>query len=345
MVGDRAAWPLAALGRTLRFSRALPLAWSATWRLYCDCVLTGGNPIDVHVWRALYGDRHPLPARSAALVFHRLGDPAGHALLSDKLALGERLSELGLAVPTVRAVHRRGSVATMEIRTDSETSAGLFLKPRHGFGGRGTFALTHDDGVLWMDGVAVELPAVVNLMNRLLEHDDLLVQDRLIAADGLVALAFDGRAPVLRLVTARAPGGAPFLHSAMLMLARPGRNPRNFLEGMIYAPIDPATARIAGGLSLAEPRSRIERLEQGGPWLKGRAVPDFAEAVAMALCAMAGVPPLSLIHWDIILSPAGPVILEGNSTGNWILASLPGIFGLESAPLPPLLAQWATARD
>ncbi|KQX22677.1 MULTISPECIES: sugar-transfer associated ATP-grasp domain-containing protein [unclassified Sphingomonas] len=343
-IGNRAGWGLAALGRTLQFARAARLAWPATGRLYGDCLLTGGDPIEVHVWRGLHGDRHPLPARSAALVFRRLGDPAGHALLADKLALGERLSELGLAVPAMRAVLDRGSAAPSEIAAGAGTGAGLFLKPRHGSGGRGAFALTRDDGALRMDGAAVEPPAVVGRINRLLAHDDLLVQDRLIATDAIADLAGDGRPPVLRLATARAPGRAPFLDSALLMIARAGRNPRHFLEGTIYAPIDPAGARTAAGLSLAEPRRRIERLEQGAR-LAGRIVPDFDEAVAMALRAMTGLPPLSLIHWDIILTPRGPVLLEGNAAGNWIVASLPGIFGLESGALVPTLAQWACARD
>lgn len=340
---DRAGWALAAFGRTWRFARALRLRLPATARLYRDCLMSGGDPLDVHVWRELHGSRHPLPARAVALVFSRLGDPAGHALLADKLALAERLSDLGLASPALRAVFRRGGVADPELLTGAESGAGLFLKPRHGSGGRGAFALTRIDGVWRMDGKAAPLPSVLARIGRLIEADDLLVQERVMAAGDLADLASDGRAPVLRLVTACAPGEAPFLHSALLMIARPGHSPHHFLEGMIHAPVDPAAARLAGGRALGEPRRTLDRLGPEGPWLAGRPVPGFSDAVAAALRAMAAVPPLSLVHWDVILTPSGPVMLEGNSAGNWILASLPGVYGLDAGPLTPTLAQWMSA--
>lgn len=336
----RIGWAGAALARTRAFGKALGLEGGEMRALYRDCLRTGGDPIDAYVWRRLFGMRHPLPARSAALVCRMLGDPAGHALLADKVALGELLATHGLPTPSLRTLYPRGGTVGPELRREAARGAGLFLKPRHGSGGRGAFALSGDAKGAQIDGHDTPWPHAEERANRLLARDDLLAQERLTAANTLADLASGGRAPVLRLVTARAPGEAPWLHSALLVVARPGRNPANFLHGAVYAPIDRATGTVACGIVLDAPQRRLKQIEEGGPPLAERAVPDFDRAVAIALAAMAALPPLPVVHWDILPSPAGPVLLEGNSAGNWVLANLPGMLGLDAGPLASVLWAW-----
>ncbi len=345
-LADRLGWSLAAFVRTVRFARAVRMRPRAALRLYGDCLASGGSPIEVHVWRALHGERHPLPARSAARLLSRLGDPAGHKLLADKLALAERLSAHGIALPPLHAHIPRGSAATLDLLDlldDAGTGTGVFVKPRHGRGGAGGFAVTRSGTAWHVEGRPVPAARVLARLDRVLARDDALVQPRLVAADALADLAPHGHAPVLRLATAWLQGGAPFLHSALLMLVQPGQSPRDFLHGMVFAPLDPATGAVSHGICFARPRDRVERLGADGARLAGRRIPDFDAAVALALRAMAEVPPLALVHWDIIVTPSGPILLEGNSAGNWILATLPGLDGLDAGPLAPILEQWHAA--
>ncbi|MBU2089284.1 MAG: hypothetical protein KKB63_01850 [Alphaproteobacteria bacterium] len=335
---DRFVWPLAALSRTLAFAGNQGLKPAETLRLYGDCLMSGGQPMEAHVWRGLYGSRHPLPARSAALLLTRLGDPAGHALLADKLATAEQLAMAGIKFPVLHSLYRRG--ATLAPALPFAGNAGLFLKPRHGQGGRNAFALTQQGETWHLDGRPITATALCERLQRLSRQDDLLLQEKLIADPDLAELVADDRAPVLRLATARLPGEAPFLQSALLTLAVPGRNPRHFLDGALHAPIDMADGRLAAGLSLARPGDRLAQLGWNGAILAGRPVPWFDEASAMALRAMREIPALPLVHWDIIPTGTGPVMLEGNSAGNWILANLAGAYGLDTCPLPPLLSRW-----
>ena len=62
--------------------------------------------MEVHLWRALHGNRHPLPARSAGLALALLGDPAERALLADKLATAEILGTRGLKSPSLHGLWR-----------------------------------------------------------------------------------------------------------------------------------------------------------------------------------------------------------------------------------------------
>lgn len=334
----RIAWPLVALEQVLVFARALNLGSAVTARLYRECLMTGAAPLEAYVWRALYGYPHPLPVRSANLVLARLGDPEGHALLADKLALSEHLASNGCAVAPVLGVLscQSDSLALLE---DAALAGDLFLKPCRGSGGRDAFSLRKRNGAWLCEGRGMEAAALLVRLGRITQRGDVLVQPELLAARELTDFAVSGRAPVLRISTASLPNSPAFVHSAMLIIAVPGRNPHNFLDGSLYSVVNLATGCLSPGVSLAAPGVRQAKLGCAVQ-LEGRPLPGFAAAVDMVLKAAAIVPPLPLIHWDLILTDSGPVILEGNSMGNWILASLPGHMSLEMCELVPLLASW-----
>lgn len=334
-----ALWGLAAAPRVWRFAHGAGMGPAATGRLYLDCLLAGAPAMDAHVWRTLFGSRHPLPPRAASLLLPRLGDPAGPVLLSDKLETQYRLTAAGIGFPTL--LHRigRGERVDPAMLPDAGP-AGLFIKPRHGHGGRHAMALIADADGWRADGRKTEPAALSARLTRWAADDELLVQERLSPLTEWEALAPAGRTPVLRLTTARAKGAPAVLHSALLTMAVPGADPSGFLKGAVHAPVDPATGCLAAGLMLAAPRERLEKLPWNGARLAGRLVPAFDRAVAMALSAMEALPAMALVNWDIVPTPAGPVLLEGNSAGNWILTSLAGACGLDAGPLSPVLATW-----
>jgi hypothetical protein len=335
-LADRLLWPMAALRRSLQLGNALDGVRGLA--LFRDCLMTGATPLEAHAWRSVHGTPHPLPARSAALLMLRLGDAAAHQLLADKLATAKVLAGVGVVFPTLHGHVRRGE--SVSLPAADMVKGGLFIKPRHGRGGQGSFALTRLENDWQIDQRQVSSSALLALLAQLSQRDDLLLQERLMAAADLTDLVADGRAPVLRLVTARFPNAAPFLHSALLSIAVPGRDPHHFLDGAIHTPVDLTHGRLAAGLTLAEPRKRVARLDWNALPLAGRTLCGFDKAAAMALRAMAAMPPLPVVHWDFIITSAGPVMLEGNSSGNWIIASLPGLYGLETCALAPLLARW-----
>jgi hypothetical protein len=63
--------------------------------------------------------------------------------------------------------------------------------------------------------------------------------------------------------------------------------------------------------------------------------------VAGVLSAMKLLPDLALVDWDVIVTSRGPVILEGNTGGDWILTCL----GVDSGPLIDLLARWSDSGN
>lgn len=340
-LADRLLWPVAAFARSRAFARAREDTAAAS--LFRDSLMSGATPMEAQAWRSLHGTRHPLPARASALLMSRLGEQTAQRLLADKLAAATVLGRVGIPFPTLHGICRKGEIPRLP--TGTAGRGDLFIKPRHGQGGRGGFCLTRSGDSWQMDGAAVAESALLDRMNRAAAQDDLLIQERLVAPPDLADLATCDRAPVLRIVTARHPEAAPFLHSALVSIGVPGRSPAHFLEGAVYAAIDPSTGRLVDGLSLGQPGTRMATLPWNGALLAGRPLAGFEEAVAIALRAMAALPPTPVLHWDVIPTATGAVMLEGNTSGNWIIASLPGLHGLEACPLPPLLMLWRAAAD
>ena len=340
VAASRLAWTLAAAVRVHRFGRATQLPRAERFRLLLDCVAAGADPGEALAWRRCVApEPHPLPHRSASRVLPHLGSADDHRLLADKLAASEHLARAGLPVPPLLTV----LAPAVPVDPAAEpwcTPAALFVKPRFGSGSRGAVSVDVVEPGLYSVGHG-RLTNAAGLRRQLPAGDELLVQRRLPVTPQLSDLAPAGRAPVLRLTTARRRGEAPFLHSSLLCIEVPGESPRNFLRGQLRVPIDPRIGVMSGGIWAADAGQRYDRLPWNGAILDGRTLPGFGPSVDIALRAMSAVPGLPLVNWDLIVSPNGPVILEGNTGGNWVLTNLAAVCGLPSMPLAPLLRSWA----
>jgi hypothetical protein len=311
-------------------------------------VRSGGQPNEVWIWSQCFpaGGIHPLPARAASALFSWLGDRECQKVLFDKVAAARMLEAAGLRTPRVVRVMARGSIPAIDGEFFGSEPSSHFIKPRHGSASRGT---------LWVDVLGKgsfslngsEAVGVERLAARLAAdtaEDDLLLQERLTACPEMADLSAQGRAPVFRVTTAREPGGAPFVHSALLSIPVPRQNPVDFLKGHVWTPADPGTGVLGYGIRFAEPGNRMGALPWNGAPLRGRTAPWFAESIEASLAAMRLVPGLPLVAWDAIITSEGPSILEGNTSGSWILTRLPSLQGMETTPLEPLLVRWARVR-
>lgn len=342
----RLAWIGASFRQVRQFARVYPLRGSSRRQLLGDCLLSGARPNEAFIWRHFFSGAqpHPLPGASAARVLLQLGDASQHRLLSDKLAMSERLAAAGIATPPLLQTIARGQSPDLRAAIWREPGQ-LFVKPRSGAASRGCAAIVvQADGCYRInDGASIDAAALAGKLAAAAVPEELLVQPRLLAAADLQDLASSAVAPVLRLTTVREPGGAPFLHSALLEIAAPGEHPRDFMRGHIRVPIEIATGRMVRGIWFMHPGDRYERLPWNQAMLAGRAVPGWACAAQMAVDAMTLLPDLAIVNWDMIVTNDGPVMLEGNSGGNWILTQLSAVAGIETVALEPLLHRWLPA--
>ena len=337
----RLAWVGAVPGRAIRIGRQEALSVRETARLIGHCAWSGAQPNEAFIWKNVFKGYHPLPGAAAGRLLPLLCDPDQLRLLRDKQAAAEFLDRAGLAVPALLALIPRG---TRDGASQILGCAGnrVFVKPRHGSAGRGTMSLeVRAAGRFSLgSGATIGSEALNKILCRLASRDDLLVQARLTSAPDLADLVTNERPPILRLTTARAPGAVPFFHSALLSVDVPGENPGRFISGQLRVPVDPASGRLAKGLWFRRPGERYARLPWSGALLADRLLPAFDSAARMALEAMTLLPELPIVNWDMVLTPTGPVFLEGNTSGDWILTNLAASQGLACVPLTPILEAW-----
>jgi hypothetical protein len=324
---SRIGWAVAAVWLVGRFG------WSR--ELLADCIRSGARPREAWIWRRFFPDHgvHPLGGSALEKLLLQVGDAAQHQLLSDKRTTCEMLRRAGLPVPQEFDA------------ADKDTwvvPRALFVKPRFGYGARGTMAVDVIDSRTWLiDGRQIISDGV--LKQRIARAGvDPIIQERLKAADELADLTTSGSPPVLRITVAREPRGAPFFHSALISIEVPGERKRDFIRGEIRAAVDRG-GRMSEGLWFGEPGKRYPVLPWNSAPIGGRPVPEFDCAVEAVLSAMRLFPGLPLVNWDLIVTPQGPVILEGNSCGDWILTNFSTAAGIESISLAGLLRRWTEA--
>lgn len=91
----------------------------------------------------------------------------------------------------------------------------------------------------------------------------------------------------------------------------------NFDAGGLAAPVDLPTGVVGLAVRKGESLSHVDldRLPGSGRPITGRTLPLWNELIALSLQAHAHFRQFPSVGWDVALSPAGPVLLEGNY--NW----------------------------
>jgi hypothetical protein len=234
-------------------------------------------------------------------------------------------------IPHVRSlgVFRRGEVAPALDVLDGEE---LWVKPISLWAGQGAeLWVRRAEGYQTKNGSILTREA----LHAKLSQGDFLLQRRLKNHPAIEALAVDGQAVILRVVTGLSRDG----HVELL----------GNLFGL------PAETRLSpAGAALVNLRWEdgciLQRLYLHGSTVvedvseAGMTIPLFAEAVALCRDAHAAAfPKFVTLGWDVALSPEGPLLLETNS--EWGSLHMQMVCGpLGQSALPMLVEEeWARA--
>lgn len=237
------------------------------------------------------------------------------ALLQDKPALAERLARLGIpVVPTVGCVARGADSTSL-----AEQMRGLdevFCKSRSGNQGRNAFAawrIARSLAGLSFAGRPLNDTAQVERAWRdLLKRDDAVIQPRLKNHPALAPMTDGNEAITVRLIT-QWTAEAPACLDASLEIPG-GRDPDSGHTRYVVLPLRPESGELQPLppkiLLTAEARARAENLLCDAPTDR---VPEWDTVVHNSFRAHAAFPDVHAIAWDWVVTPEGPVLLEGNS--------------------------------
>lgn len=263
------------------------------------------------------------------LKFQAAQSPTGHAALVEDKELFYRFCEaIALPIPdTVAFLSRtavwftRGpepeGVARLRWLLQGLQGEELIIKPADGVYGNGVRALRVSEGGFVEDGRRFGLD---ELMLELPAGSRQVLQRRLFNHASVTALTGFSTLQTLRVVTGtpRQAGARARILSTTLRLSARDSVINNFhggREGTVRAKVDMDSGRIVRAVR-ASPNGfgleAVERVDSTGCLLPGVQLPHWEAMKALLEAKAACFYPIRFVGWDVALTQAGPVVLEGN---------------------------------
>lgn len=240
-------------------------------------------------------------------------------LLDDKSRGEAHFLKHGL--PTIQSLAeiRNGHIHPREWGGQSPLPAcDLFSKPVNASFGKGArrWRIRPDGQYRTEDGALVSQQELLDQLKRQSEQRPVLLQLRVANHDRLRTLCGDALVS-LRIVTMRPPDAQARYIIGCISLPLGDVIGSNSRFSVLPAPIDENTGRLGAAFN----RKDLAKIMEPVPVhpltderIEGFQLPHWDQAVALALEAHETLPTIALVGWDIALTSAGPVIIEGNST-------------------------------
>jgi hypothetical protein len=250
-------------------------------------------------------------------VLKQRGDRSRFVRINDKLSFSTFYNRNGLRVVPVFAAFRAGlRVGNVGDGTLPE-GQDLFVKKIEGRGGIGAeLWLAQSHGRYRSSrGEERTVEDLVSHVLTLSKQGDYLIQQRMVNHAEIVDLT-PGALSTVRLLTILNEQGEPeAVNAAFRMAISKTSAVDNFHAGGIAAAVDIATGTLsaATGLGLGGDFRWHETHPLTGGQIRGRRLPHWPEAVALAIEAHRLVAPRVMVGWDIGFLPEGPCLIEGNT--------------------------------
>lgn len=222
-------------------------------------------------------------------------------------------------IPVIAEVRQR-AWQWMEDGTTQLPQQALIVKPTFGANGRGLQRWTYDPAGYFYNraGKAVladQLPSLLIQRSGLADpfrEGGLLIQPRLQNHRQIAELSNGGLSTV-RIVTAHVPPHP--IESVISVFKMPTGNgiADNLVEGGIASPVEGYTGELGPAVSKKLLGPPILAHPDTGRPIAGKVLPQWPQVVALACRAHAAFPQFVFLAWDIAITDAGPVLVEGNS--------------------------------
>lgn len=290
-----------------------------------------------------------------------LNDSTFGQRLSNKLWFAEFCARDGLPTPELVAVIDRNGCVIVDNEPTPHTIGRLgafltangvgevVLKPARGWQGQGVVRIE----VGGLQGIFTVVPQSRQRLELTSDQDwaaaaphlfgpglgTVLVQRR-VRQHAFLDHFSRGAACTLRIATLRNRSGDAVCLSAELRLAREGSPTDNFSQGGLGVIVDRNTGVLSQGVMMRNGRvvEITEHPDSGRPFV-GEVFPDWQACRDLALTAARRIPGLNLVGWDVLLTPEGPILLEGNHDADPYFQQAGGL-GLLNEEFRPVLAGW-----
>jgi hypothetical protein len=258
--------------------------------------------------------------------------------LNDKIAFAEVCRAHQLRTIRVLATASAGRATLVD--GEHLPPSDLFVKPAEGRGGKGTERWDYKgQGRYQNGGEPLDEAAFLDRLGRSSHAASLIVQPRLTNCAELHDINNDALS-TLRIVTCLDEEDRPQVVAGVIRMAI-GDNHKvdNFHAGGIAAAVDLPTGKMssASDLGMDSRMGWVDRHPDTGARIRGRIVPEWQDACALARSAHGAFPERAVIGWDIAPTEDGPVIVEGNAAPDFDIVQRMNRSGLAEGRLGELL--------
>jgi hypothetical protein len=235
-------------------------------------------------------------------------------LLRDKFVFSQFVSSLAIPTPKNLAICNSISVTWLDTSQQSPFAQLLdrgfegdcFCKQVTGILGSGAFKLRLEAKRVFINDQQVTLEIVRQKLNG-----NYLIQEKLNQHPAMAEL-HPSSINTLRLVTARIDGEIKLLSAAQRIGAN-GKSVDNWAAGGIVVAVDRQEGTL-GREGFFKPGygGRVTRHPSTGVAFEGFQIPYFAQCLEIARQAHSQLYAIHSVGWDVAITAAGPVLIEGN---------------------------------
>lgn len=264
--------------------------------------------------------------RRAMRVQNRLNPAEYRYLLDDKEAFARAAARKGLPTPrTIAVIDGRdggrlpdgrplGGLAGWEERLAMDPARAIILKPVNSGRGEGVRVFRRDGGRLSEGEETFSAEDVYASVVR--DGRPHVVQERVVDHPGLQWINRSDALQTSRVITFEDQAGIHLAGSGVKLAPPQARIDGRMRFGTVFGIVDVRSGVITelwvsgeGGLGLVQ----VHRHPTTGAEVIGMSLPLWDEVRALALRASAAFAPLTTFGWDIAITAAGPLLVEGNS--------------------------------
>jgi hypothetical protein len=258
--------------------------------------------------------------------------------LNDKMAFAEVCREHQLRTIPILATAAAGKVRLHD--GDHLPPCDLFVKPADGRGGKGTERWDHKGRARYQNGgVPLSEREFRERLGRNSRSAPLIVQPRVTNCNELCELNNDALSTVRIVTCLDESDRAEVIAGVLRMAVGDNHKVDNFHAGGIAAAVDLPTGRLgpASDLGMDSRMGWVDRHPDTGATIRGRVVPYWQDACALARRAHGAFPERAAIGWDIAPTEDGPIIVEGNAAPDFDIVQRMTRSGLAESRLSELL--------
>lgn len=280
----------------------------------------GFLPISYELYRLGENDPHDYLSDHQRELTWMLNWPFA-AILDDKLGFTSMLRDIGVGTPEIRALvldgrleplDGSGAEAAQWLSRELQERGRMVIKPIWGAKGKGILIIEPAEAGCTVNGEHTDFAAV---QQRIAGMSQYLVTDFVEQADYSREI-FPDSANSMRILTMRGRDDRrPFIAAAVHRFGRTSSGRiDNWSKGGLSAWVDLDSGEMGPGVTSAEFGSLVwhEHHPDSGARIEGTTIPEWESIREGVIDMAAKMPFLRYVGWDVVATPDGFSILEGN---------------------------------